>query len=135
MKQVMQGVLCLMLSLGGTGAMAQPGEIAPGNAEERASSPAAPSATERGWQSGESGTHGAPGSLTGTETGMLGKHSMTGTVQNIDRQKGFVSLNTDHGPLKLHFPPGTLQKLKKGDRIQVNLSFTPVQTTPAQGGS
>ena len=126
MKQVMQGVLCLMLSLGGTGAMAQTGGIAPGNAEERARSPAAPSAVEKGWESGASGTHGVPGALT-DETGLQGKHSMAGTVQTIDRQKGLISVNTDHGPLKLHFPPGALQKLKKGDRIQVNLSFTPAQ--------
>ena len=135
MKQMVQGVLCLMLSLGGTAAMAQTGGVAPGNAEERARSPAAPGAADQGWESGQSGTHGAPGSLTGAETGMQGKHSMMGTVQTIDRKKGLVSFNTAQGPLKLHFPPGALQNLKNGDRIQVNLSFTPVQATPAQGGS
>lgn len=126
MKKMGLGAIGILFAILGTNAMAQSSEIAPSNAEQRTQAPFAPGAAGKGWESGESGTHGAPGALT-DEGGLQGKHSMMGTVQNIDRQKGFVTLNTDHGPLKLHFPPGALQKLKKGDRIQVNLSFTPVQ--------
>lgn len=126
MKNMGFGAIGFMFALLSTNALSQPGEIAPGNAEERTQAPFAPGAAGKGWESGAAGTHGAPGALT-DETGLQGKHSMMGTVQDIDRQKGLVTLSTAPGPLKLHFPPGSLQKLKKGDRIQVNLSFTAVQ--------
>ncbi len=53
---------------------------------------------------------------------MMGEHSMSGTVESVT-SKGFVSLRTDEGTLKLHFPDAS-QNLKKGDKITVHLGYT-----------
>jgi hypothetical protein len=53
---------------------------------------------------------------------MMGEHSMSGTVESVT-SKGFVSLRTDEGTLKLHFPDAS-QNLKKGDKITVHLSYS-----------
>lgn len=57
----------------------------------------------------------------------IGAHSMTGTVEDIDTETGMVNLKTPEGPLTLHFPPKSLAQLKKGDRMQVNLSFNTIK--------
>lgn len=54
---------------------------------------------------------------------MKGQHTMSGTVRNLDRQTGMVSLNTDAGELRLHFPPQALQNVKEGDTITVSLAL------------
>ncbi len=54
---------------------------------------------------------------------VMGRHQMVGTVEDIDSQKGIVDLKTEVGELKLHFPPSSLTNIKKGDQIQVQLSF------------
>ncbi len=54
---------------------------------------------------------------------MKGQHTMSGTVSNLDRQTGMVSLNTDAGELRLHFPPQALQNVKEGDTITVSLAL------------
>ncbi|HEY3519536.1 MAG TPA: hypothetical protein VGK80_00665 [Rhodanobacteraceae bacterium] len=53
---------------------------------------------------------------------MMGEHSMSGTVESVT-SKGFVSLRTDDGNLKLHFPDAS-QNLKKGDKITVHLGYS-----------
>jgi hypothetical protein len=56
----------------------------------------------------------------------MGSHQMIGTVEDIDTQKGIVDLKTAEGDLKLHFPPKAVANIKKGDEIQVQLSFSTV---------
>lgn len=58
-----------------------------------------------------------------TSEGRLGKHDMTGTIENIDQARGLVELKTDVGNLHLHFPPAAIKDLKKGDTITVSLSY------------
>ncbi len=76
-------------------------------------------------------TKGSPagGESSEMHKGMHGKaagaHSMKGTVEDLDTQTGMVTLKTNEGELKLHFPPKSLAQIKKGDQIQVHLSFTP----------
>lgn len=55
--------------------------------------------------------------------GMMGDHSMSGKITAIDKT-GHVTVKTGAGNLRLHFPPDSLQGLKKGDTITVHLSFT-----------
>jgi len=57
---------------------------------------------------------------------VMGSHQMVGTVEDIDTQKGIVDLKTAEGDLKLHFPPKAVANIKKGDEIQVQLSFSTV---------
>lgn len=65
---------------------------------------------------------GAPAWAAGGE--MQGKHSMSGTVTMIDHTTGMLTLKTEEGNLKLHFPPATVKQLKEGDTITVHLSYT-----------
>jgi hypothetical protein len=53
-----------------------------------------------------------------------GKHSMSGTISAIDHTTGMLTLKTGAGELKLHFPPPAIQKLKEGETITVNLSYS-----------
>jgi hypothetical protein len=60
---------------------------------------------------------------SGGKRAMHGQHTMSGTVSTVDHQTGMVSLNTDAGELKLHFPPQSLQNVKEGDTLTVSLAF------------
>jgi hypothetical protein len=60
---------------------------------------------------------------SGGKRAMHGQHTMSGTVSTVDHQTGMVSLNTDAGELKLHFPPQALQNVKEGDTITVSLAL------------
>jgi hypothetical protein len=54
-----------------------------------------------------------------------GVHTMTGTVSHLDKSKGTLTLDSDVGPLNLHFPPAALKTVQDGERITVQLGFTP----------
>jgi hypothetical protein len=60
-----------------------------------------------------------------THQGMSGRHKMTGTVTDIDHDKGTVTLKTDAGPLSLHFPPSAVEGMKEGDKATVELAISP----------
>ena len=60
---------------------------------------------------------------TTTEEGE-GKHSMSGIISEIDHTTGMLTLKTQAGELKLHFPPPAIQKLKGGETITVHLSYS-----------
>ncbi len=70
------------------------------------------------YSAGASAGGGAGGDLMGT-------HKMTGTIEDIDKKSGVVDLKTEVGDLKLHFPPQSLNNVKEGDRIEVQLGFNP----------
>ena len=55
---------------------------------------------------------------------VMGGHSMTGTIDQIDYKTGLMGLKTKEGALRLHFPPEEIKDLKSGDSIIVNLTFT-----------
>ena len=87
--------------------------------------------SEKSTGGGASG--GAQSSMHGEHKGTpakggkaMGSHQMVGTVEDVDTQKGIVDLKTGEGDLKLHFPPKAVANLKKGDQIQVQLSFNTV---------
>ena len=55
---------------------------------------------------------------------MLGRHTMTGTVDKIDVAKGTLILKHGAADMLLHFPPAALKDLKNGDTITVYLGFS-----------
>jgi hypothetical protein len=57
--------------------------------------------------------------------GFRGRHTMTGQVTSIDTSSGEVGLQTDHGPLRLHFPPASLSGVRRGDTLTVELAMRP----------
>jgi hypothetical protein len=54
-------------------------------------------------------------------TTFVGRHTMSGEVTDVDATHGRVTLRTAEGDLQLHFPPTTLQTIKRGDRLTVEL--------------
>ncbi len=61
-----------------------------------------------------------------TENMPMGKHSMGATIESIDYKTGFMKLKSGLGEMTIHFPAPTIKDLKKGDRINISLSFTKV---------
>lgn len=55
---------------------------------------------------------------------MMGSHSMTGTIDKIDPDKGTLVLKHGAADMSLHFPPASLKGLKNGDTITVHLGFS-----------
>jgi hypothetical protein len=51
------------------------------------------------------------------------QQEVTGTVQDIDRTKGLVTLASSVGVLKLHFPPRSLGEIEKGDVLTAQYAF------------
>ena len=72
--------------------------------------------------------HGATGGKSAGS--FIGQHTMTGTVTDIDKDKGTLALDADGETLELHFPKTALQKVNKGDRVTVQLAIK-----PAAGGA
>jgi len=48
---------------------------------------------------------------------------MEGQVTSIDAKKGWVHVKTTEGTMIVHFPPESLQGVKKGDTITVSLAL------------
>lgn len=53
----------------------------------------------------------------------MGQHTMTGTIDDIDTEKGSLTLKTDDKKLDLHFPPSAIKNLKEGDKVSVSLAI------------
>lgn len=54
----------------------------------------------------------------------MGTHSMGVTIEAIDHKTGFMKLKSGLGEMTIHFPAPTIKDLKKGDKININLSYT-----------
>jgi hypothetical protein len=63
------------------------------------------------------------GAASPTTTGVMGRHSVIGDVTKIDHRTGMLTVRTGEGDLDLRFPPASVQSLKPGDRIRVELGF------------
>jgi hypothetical protein len=55
---------------------------------------------------------------------LMGKHVMSGTIEDIDHKTGWIKLKTGVGDMKIHFPAPSINNLNSGDKITVNLSFS-----------
>ena len=60
--------------------------------------------------------------------GVMGQHTMEGTVTKVDAKKGWVDVKTSEGSMKLHFPSSTLESVKSGDSVTVDLAMTRMGT-------
>jgi len=58
---------------------------------------------------------------------------VAGTVMDIDRAKGLVTMTSPDGLLKLYFPPQLIAGLNRGDRITAHLAFS--KTVMSEEGS
>jgi hypothetical protein len=63
------------------------------------------------------------GSALAQSADMTGRHSMDGTVTRVDARKGWVHVKTEAGTVIVHVPPTSLQGVKKGDLVTVDLAI------------
>src|SRR5206468_9231999 len=77
---------------------------------------------------------GSAGATSGTARGgFMGQHTMTGTVTDIDKDKGTLTVDADGQNLALHFPKTALQNVNKGDRVAVQLGIKPAAAGTTSG--
>jgi hypothetical protein len=62
--------------------------------------------------------------VNGSGNMSMGMHSMSGTIETINSQTGWMKIKTGLGELTIHYPAPTVKDLKKGDKITVHLSYT-----------
>lgn len=76
-------------------------------------------------QSGEKGHEGEKGAagMEMKHEAKKGKHKMSGTVTQIDKEKGTLTLDTEPTDLELHFPAESIKDLQEGDKITVYLGY------------
>lgn len=55
---------------------------------------------------------------------VMGRHSMSGTLESVDLKTGWIKLKTSEGEMTVHFPSQSIKDLKSGDMITVHLSFS-----------
>ena len=58
-----------------------------------------------------------------TDEVTTGRHTMTGEVTSVSPEKGRLLVKTPAGRMLLHFPSATLQNVKKGDSVTVDLAL------------
>ena len=51
------------------------------------------------------------------------RHTMTGEVTRVNPEKGWLFVKTPEGRMLLHFPSSTLQSVKKGDSVTIELAL------------
>lgn len=57
--------------------------------------------------------------------GMMGEHTMPGTVTKVDHKTGLVDVTSLGMHLVVHFPPPTIKSLKPGEKIDLELGYKP----------
>lgn len=72
----------------------------------------------------------APGEAVPLIQNVRGGYALRGDVTAIDGQTGIVALKTDKGDLRLYFPPGSLEGVREGDRLEVRLAFVLIGGPP-----
>ena len=55
---------------------------------------------------------------------VMGQHTMEGTVTKVDAKRGWIDVKTSEGSMKLKFPSATLENVKRGDSVTVDLGMT-----------
>jgi len=54
----------------------------------------------------------------------MGEHHMDGTVTNVNHQTGFITVKTEEGSMRLHYPPKSIKDIKDGNKIRLYLGFS-----------
>ena len=60
---------------------------------------------------------------------MGGQHAMDGQVTKVDAKKGWVDIKMPEGRMKVHFPSASLENVKVGDSVTVELGMRKISST------
>jgi hypothetical protein len=62
----------------------------------------------------------------------IAEHEMSGRISNIDQEDGRITVGTDEANLELFFPKETVDRLKDGENVRVQLALVKLPI-PEQG--
>ena len=71
----------------------------------------------------------APLEAQSASAAMPNSHTMTGEVTKVDPKRGWIDVKTPEGSMKLHFPPGSLEGVKAGHSVTVELGMATTGST------
>ena len=71
----------------------------------------------------------APIEAQSAPAAMPNTHTMSGEVTKVDPKRGWIDVKTPEGSMKLHFPPGSLDGVKKGNSVTVELGMAVAGST------
>ena len=54
----------------------------------------------------------------------MGEHHMDGTVTKINHHTGFITVKTDEGSMRLHYPPKSIKDIKDGSKLRLYLGYS-----------
>ena len=54
----------------------------------------------------------------------MGEHHMDGTVMKVNHHTGFITVKTDEGSMRLHYPPKSIKEIKDGNKIRLYLGYS-----------
>ena len=54
----------------------------------------------------------------------MGEHHMDGTVTKVNHLTGFITVKTEEGSMRLHYPPKSIKDIKDGNKIRLYLGFS-----------
>jgi virulence-associated protein VapD len=74
-------------------------------------------------QKSTKGSNAAPSTSPATAA----PQTVTGEVTSVDAASGLVTVKTADGTMELHVPPATLQNVRVGDRVNVDVSLRPAR--------
>ena len=83
----------------------------------------------------EHDTYSESHSTTAEGGGFVGQHTMTGTVTDIDKDEGKVTIETEGHTLDLHFPKTAIRSFTKGDRVTVQLAIKEAGSNAGTSGT
>ncbi len=58
-----------------------------------------------------------------------GQHRISGTITAINHKTGVIDVKTTEAALQLHYPPKYIHRLKKGEKITVDLAYAKIGET------
>jgi hypothetical protein len=53
----------------------------------------------------------------------MGEHHMDGTVTKVNHHTGFITVKTEEGSLRIHYPPKSIKDVKDGNKIRLYLGY------------
>lgn len=54
----------------------------------------------------------------------MGEHHMDGTVTKVNHHTGFITVKTQEGSMRLHYPPKSIKDIKDGNKLRLYLGFS-----------
>jgi hypothetical protein len=85
---------------------------------------------------GPMGSEPGPGSAAGTRYGVMNEHQMSGTITELDKEEGELTVKgADGKELELHLPRTAIQNLNVGERVTIQIAIRPASGATSGAGA